>query len=116
MLRARRSSSSASARLLAELCGVEVVGQPLELALPWVRDGEEPRQRLLREPRQLLRHPLGRGAVAPERDVLDVRAVRLEDALRGLGGRVDQLVLLLLPPGGEAGRGGAPPFWGGPSP
>src|SRR3954462_6391149 len=104
---ARRSSSSASARLLTELRRVELVGQPLELALSRVGDGEETRERLFGEPGQLLRHAPGRSAVAAKCDVLDVRAVRLEDSLGGLGGRVDQLALLLLAPPPEAVRGGA---------
>src|SRR5439155_19501881 len=92
-------------RLGRELGRIEVVAQALELAPTRLRDGEEPRDRPLRQPAELrtrCQYLADRTAVAAEGDKLDPAAPGLEHADGDLGPFLDQPALA---PRGAVGSG-----------
>src|SRR6185436_21026815 len=98
-------SSLTLRRLLRQFSRVELVRQPIEHGLARVADGEEARQRPLRQPAELRargQHALDRSAIAAEGHELDPVAPGLEHASCDLGCFIDQLARLLFSPPAKA--------------
>src|SRR5205807_4626404 len=94
-------------RVSLELGRVEVVRKPLELAQARLANGEEPRQRTLRQPGEpgvSLEHLIDRRTVAAESHELDPLPPGREHADGDFGGFPDQGASLFLPPAAEAAR------------